>query len=34
MGMASLDYAQFADNIGREISVLFTDMPEAFDVAD
>jgi hypothetical protein len=34
MGLASLDYAQFADNIGREIGVLFTNMPEAFDAAD
>ena len=32
--MASLDYAAMADNFGREIGVLFSEMPEAFDVAD
>jgi len=32
--MASLDYAQFADNLSREIAVLVTEMPEAFDLAD
>ena len=33
-GMASLDWGAFADNISREATVLFTEMPEAFDIAD
>jgi len=33
-GMASLDWGALADNVSREATVLFTEMPEAFDIAD
>lgn len=33
-GIAGLDWASLADNFSREVTVLFTEMPEAFDVMD
>ena len=32
--MAGLDWASLANNFSREVTVLFTEMPEAFDVMD